>query len=197
MRVRCGVSAHAVNVGADGWLDTAHRVPSPNCDERPAGTAIDTVILHHISLPPEYFSGDAVERLFTNRLDIEAHPYYAQLRDVRVSAHFLVRRHGGLLQFVSCDARAWHAGPSRLLGRDRCNDFSVGIELEGSGRRRFTASQYRRLDILIMALARRYPMRYIAGHSDVAPGRKEDPGPFFDWAALQPVLRRAGIERPF
>lgn len=183
-------------VDADGWLDAARRVPSPNCDDRPGGE-IDTVIVHHISLPPEYFTGNAIERFFTNQLDLHAHPYYERLRDVQVSAHFLVRRHGGLLQFVSCARRAWHAGASRLLRRDRCNDFSIGIELEGSSTRPFTPSQYRRLDELVSALARRYPLRYIAGHSDVAPGRKDDPGPHFDWHALKPTLVLAGIERPF
>ena len=180
-----------------GWLDAARRVPSPNCDGRPEPARVDTVIVHYISLPPERFSGDAIERLFTNRLDPAAHPYYARLRDVRVSAHFLLRRHGGLLQFVSCRQRAWHAGASRLLGRERCNDFSIGIELEGSSERPFTPSQYRRLEHLVAALARRYPLRLIAGHSDVAPGRKDDPGPQFDWQALQPTLLLTGIERPF
>jgi AmpD protein len=184
-------------VDEEGWLDVAQRVPSDNFDRRPPGTAIDTVIVHHISLPPEYFRGDAIERLFTNRLDCAAHPYYAKLRDLRVSAHFLLRRHGELLQFVSCEQRAWHAGPSRLLDRERCNDFSIGIELEGSSERPFTRSQYRRLDALVASLARRYPLRFIAGHSDVAPGRKPDPGPLFDWSALRPALRRAGIRRPF
>lgn len=186
-----------LEVGHDGWLAGVRRVPSPNCDARPAGTAIDTVIVHHISLPPERFQGDAVERLFTNSLDHAAHPWFERLRDVRVSAHLLVRRHGGIVQFVSCDQRAWHAGPSCLLGRDRCNDFSIGIELEGSSLRPFTASQYRRLESLLASLAQRYPLALIAGHSDVAPGRKEDPGPFFDWRALAPVLRATGIRRPF
>ena len=183
-------------VDGEGWLEPARRVPSPNCDDRPA-PVVDTVIVHYISLPPEHFSGDAIERFFTNRLEHRAHPYFERLRGVHVSAHFLIRRHGGVLQFVSGDRRAWHAGPSRLLQRERCNDFSIGIELEGSGERPFTGSQYRRLGGLVAALARRYPLRYIAGHSDVAPGRKDDPGPFFDWQALQPTLLLAGIERPF
>ena len=186
-----------IEVGGDGWLAGVRRVPSPNRDERPPASVIDTVIIHHISLPPERFQGDAVERLFTNTLDPAGHPWFERLRDVRVSAHLLVRRHGGLVQFVSCDERAWHAGQSRLLERERCNDFSIGIELEGSSLRPFTASQYRRLEALLVALARRYPLALIAGHSDVAPGRKEDPGPFFDWQALQPVLRATGIRRPF
>ena len=141
--------------------------------------------------------GDAVERLFTNTLDHATHPWFERLRGVRVSAHLLVRRHGGVVQFVSCDQRAWHAGQSQLLGRERCNDFSIGIELEGSSLRPFTASQYRRLEGLLGALARRYPLTLIAGHSDVAPGRKEDPGPLFDWQALAPILRATGIRRPY
>ena len=186
-----------MKVDGEGWLDSARRVSSPNCDARPAGVVADTLVIHHISLPPEHFIGDAVERLFTNRLDLEAHPYYARLRDVHVSAHFLLRRRGELLQFVSCRQRAWHAGPSRLLERERCNDFSIGIELEGSSARPFTATQYRRLVKLIAALRQAYPLRFIAGHSDIAPGRKEDPGPLFDWRRLEAVLRLTGIERPF
>jgi AmpD protein len=180
-----------------GWLDRARRVPSPNCDERPPASVIDTLVVHHISLPPEHFSGDAVERFFTNRLDCGSHPYFQQLRDVHVSAHFLLRRHGELLQFVRCDQRAWHAGVSRLLEREACNDFSIGVELEGSSRRPFTRAQYRRLAALVEVTARRYPIRFIAGHSDIAPGRKDDPGPFFDWRELGAVLQATGIERPF
>jgi AmpD protein len=181
----------------EGWLDGARRAPSPNCDARPPGMAVDTVVIHYISLPPERFSGDAVERFFTNRLDTAAHPYFRQLVDVRVSSHFLLRRRGELVQFVGCELRAWHAGTSRLLERERCNDFSIGIELEGSSARPFTQAQYRRLRTLLQALRQRYPLRFIAGHSDIAPGRKEDPGPFFDWRQLRPMLRLTGIERPF
>jgi N-acetyl-anhydromuramoyl-L-alanine amidase len=186
-----------MRVDSEGWLAGARRVESPNCDARPAATVIDTLVIHHISLPPEYFIGDAIERLFTNRLDPQAHPYFERLREVHVSAHFLVRRRGELLQFVSCEQRAWHAGASRLLERERCNDFSIGIELEGSSARPFTKTQYRRLEQLVVALRRRYPLRFIAGHSDIAPGRKDDPGPHFDWRRLRPALRLSGIERPF
>ena len=186
-----------MKVDAQGWLDRARRAPSPNFDARPPGTAIDTLVIHHISLPPERFSGDAIERFFTNRLDCSAHPYFEQLRELRVSSHFLLRRRGELLQFVGCEARAWHAGASRLLERERCNDFSIGIELEGSGRKPFTRAQYRRLATLIGALRALYPLRFIAGHSDIAPGRKDDPGPFFDWGELAQALLLAGIERPF
>lgn len=180
-----------------GWLPAARRVPSPNEDARPDGVAIDTIIIHHISLPPGYFSGEAIEQLFTNRLDRDADPSFAAIADLRVSSHFLIRRHGGLVQFVAMPRRAWHAGVSRLLDRDRCNDFSIGIELEGDSRRPFTPSQYRRLDALLVELARRHPLRWIAGHSDIAPGRKVDPGPQFSWAALASVMATTGLLRPF
>lgn len=179
------------------WLPGARNVPSPNADERPAGTTIDTIILHYISLPPEHFSGDAVTRLFTNRLDCTADPYFEGLAGLRVSSHFFLRRHGELLQFVHPEKRAWHAGVSQLLDRERCNDFSIGIELEGSSQRPFTEAQYRRLAALLVNLCAVYPIRYIAGHSDVSPGRKEDPGPYFAWSRLQPVLDRLGVIRPF
>ena len=180
-----------------GWLPGARKVPSPNADDRPDGTVVDTVIVHHISLPPGHFAGDAIERLFTNRLDRDADPSFAPVADLRVSAHFLIRRHGGLVQFVATSRRAWHAGVSRLFDRERCNDFSIGIELEGDGRRPFTPSQYRRLEALLVELARHHPLRWIAGHSDIAPGRKFDPGPRFAWSALAPVMARTGLVRPF
>ena len=179
------------------WLSNMRVIDSPNHDARPEGIAIDTVILHYISLPPEHFTGDAVEALFTNRLDVTAHPYFAGLAGVRVSSHFFLRRHGELVQFVHPDLRAWHAGVSRLLDRERCNDFSIGIELEGSSQRPFTESQYRRLEKLLAALFQAYPIRYIAGHSDVAPGRKEDPGPWFQWSRLKSLLDAHGVVRPF
>jgi N-acetyl-anhydromuramoyl-L-alanine amidase len=166
---------------AQGWYRPARRVPSPNFDPRPPGTAIDLLVIHHISLPPGRFSGDAVERLFTNRLDCGTHPAFGALEGLRVSAHFLVRRRGELRQFVGCEARAWHAGTSAFRGRARCNDFSIGIELEGDGEHRFTDAQYRVLSRLARALAVRYPLSHAAGHSDIAPGRKVDPGPHFDW----------------
>ncbi|OJX06799.1 MAG: N-acetylmuramoyl-L-alanine amidase [Burkholderiales bacterium 70-64] len=180
-----------------GWLAGARRVPSPNFDARPPGTAIDLLVVHHISLPPGRFSGDAVERLFTNRLDPHADPSFEALRGLRVSAHFLIRRRGELLQFVAADARAWHAGASRFMERERCNDFSLGVELEGDGEHRFTEPQYRRLARLIAVLRERHPLRWIAGHSDIAPGRKSDPGPTFDWARVLAAPEAAGLERPF
>jgi AmpD protein len=155
--------------------------PSPNFNERPAGE-VSLLVIHNISLPPGEFGGDAIEALFLNRLDCDAHPYYqSHLRGVRVSAHFLIRRDGELVQFVSCDERAWHAGASEFFGRPRCNDFSIGIELEGADDVPFDAAQYATLGVLARTLAARYPIDAVAGHSDVAPGRKTDPGPHFDW----------------
>jgi AmpD protein len=180
-----------------GWYRRARRVPSPNRDARPAEAVVDLLVVHHISLPPGRFSGDSVERLFTNSLDCAAHPALAGLEDVRVSAHFLIRRRGELLQFVPCGERAWHAGASCFLGRERCNDFSIGIELEGTGERRYTDAQYRVLARLTRALAARWPLRYLAGHSDIAPGRKTDPGPSFDWIRYESMLKGSGLERPF
>ena len=164
-----------------GWWHKARRCESPNFGVRPAGMVIDLVLIHSISLPPGQYGGDAIERLFTNRLDWDAHPYYEQIRGMQVSAHFLVRRDGELLQFVSCDDRAWHAGTSVWRGRADCNDFSIGIELEGLEGEVFEAPQYKALTGLVKALARRYPVASAAGHEHVAPGRKQDPGAGFDW----------------
>jgi len=167
-----------------GWARGAVRVPSPNHDARPPGVVPTLVVVHGISLPPGEFGGDGIVKLFTNALDPAAHPYYAAIAHLRVSAHFLVRRDGALVQFVSCDERAWHAGVSAWRGRERCNDFSLGIELEGADDVPYTARQYARLAALLRALARRYPLDAAVGHSDVAPGRKTDPGPAFDWTRL-------------
>jgi len=172
----------------EGWLSGVRRVRSPNADARPDGTGVTLVVVHGISLPPGRFGGDAIERLFTNRLDPRAHPYYATLRDLRVSAHFLIRRDGALTQFVSCADRAWHAGASRWNGRERCNDYSIGIELEGADDRPYTAKQYARLAALLRRLRRSWPIEDVAGHSDVAPGRKTDPGPSFDWKRLRRLI---------
>lgn len=163
-------------------------IPSPNCDARPADEIVSLLVVHAISLPPGEFGGKAIERLFTNCLDPTEHPYYATICDLRVSAHFLVRRDGGLVQFVPCALRAWHAGASAWSGRERCNDFSVGVELEGCDEQPFEAVQYRRLAALIGALRRRYPLRDVVGHADIAPGRKTDPGPCFDWPLLHALL---------
>ncbi len=175
----------------DGWLATARHCPSPNFGLRPEGVAIDLVVIHSISLPPGQYGGDAIERLFTNRLDWDAHPYFTAIRGLEVSAHFLVRRDGELLQFVSCDARAWHAGASAWRGRVDCNAFSIGIELEGLEGERFEVVQYDALTRLIAALRTRYPIAAIAGHEHIAPGRKNDPGAGFDWARIraEPTLR--------
>ncbi len=171
-----------------GWLGGARRIASPNCDERPDGTRISLLVVHNISLPPGTFGGDAVERLFTNRLDPQAHPFYETIRDHRVSAHFFIRRDGSLVQFVPCERRAWHAGVSTWKGRERCNDFSIGVELEGTDTRPYTKRQYARLARLVTTLRSRYPIADLAGHSDVAPGRKTDPGPAFDWRRLRTLL---------
>ncbi len=176
--------ARRLTLDADGLASIACQVASPNFDRRPDGAVVSLVVIHGISLPPGRFGGRAVELLFTNRLDPAAHPYYAQLEGVRVSAHFFVRRDGRLLQFVPCAMRAWHAGVSTWKGRERCNDFSVGIELEGADDLPYAGAQYAMLARLLKALRRRYPIADVVGHSAVAPGRKTDPGPAFDWARL-------------
>lgn len=180
----------------DGWFDAARRCESPNFGPRPDAVAIDLALVHSISLPPGEYGGDAVERLFTNRLEWDAHPYYRQIRGLEVSAHFLIRRDGELLQFVSCDARAWHAGASVWRGRSDCNDFSVGIELEGLEGELFDAAQYGTLAGLIAALRQRYPIAAVTGHEQVAPGRKSDPGAGFDWARLRTLLRSTAPDFP-
>lgn len=181
----------------EGWLHGAVQLESPNFDTRPQAMAIDTLLMHFISLPPGVFSGDAIERLFLNRLTAADDPRLSSLADLRVSAHLLVRRRGEVVQFVATGHRAWHAGPSRLLDRTRCNDFSIGIEMEGDGEHRFTEPQYRRLAQLIGLLRARHPLRWIAGHEDVAPGRKQDPGPFFNWARVLSSPEATGLVRPF
>lgn len=175
-----------------GWLRTARRVDSPNFGPRPAGIDIALVVIHNISLPPGEFGGPWIEDLFLNRLEAGAHPYFATIADMQVSAHFLIRRDGELVQFVSVEDRAWHAGASCWQGRENCNDFSVGIELEGCDDQPFTAEQYASLWPLLEALHQAYPLQSVAGHSDIAPGRKTDPGACFDWSALRarvPALR--------
>mgnify|MGYP001616727317 CR=1 FL=1 len=172
-----------------GWWAHARQCRSPNFGPRPAGSAITLALIHSISLPPGEYGGDGVERLFTNRLDWDAHPYYQGIRGMQVSSHFFIRRDGQAVQFVSCDDRAWHAGRSHWQGQDDCNDFSVGIELEGLEGGSFECAQYNTLVGLVRALAVHYPLRQIAGHEHVAPGRKADPGPGFDWRALQAALQ--------
>jgi AmpD protein len=167
-----------------GWLNAARHAPSPNCDARPEGAAIELAVIHGISLPPGEFGGDGVERLFTNTLDWDAHPYFGEIRGLEVSSHFFIRRDGELVQFVPCALRAWHAGASNWNGRERCNDFSVGIELEGADDTPYTDAQYARLDALLAALKATYPIQAVVGHSDIAPGRKTDPGLAFEWDRL-------------
>lgn len=183
--------AHSLVITDKGLVEGVRYVPSPNCDDRPDGAAIDLLIIHNISLPPGEFGGQGIIDLFTNRLDSAAHPYYALIADRRVSAHFLIRRDGEVIQFVPCGNRAWHAGASDWRGRSRCNDFSIGIELEGSDDMPFEAAQYEALAKLTRALRARYPIADIAGHSDIAPGRKTDPGPLFDWTRYRKMLNEA------
>jgi AmpD protein len=163
-------------------------VASPNHDERPPGTEVTLVVLHCISLPPGEYGGEAIEQFFTNRLDPDAHPYFREIRDLRVSSHYLVRRDGEVIQFVAPERRAWHAGASSWRGRSRCNDFSIGIELEGTEEDTFADAQYDALVALLHELQLKFPLRDVAAHSDVAPGRKTDPGPRFDWARLFSAL---------
>lgn len=168
-----------------GWLAMARHVPSPNFGPRPERMPIDMVVVHSISLPPGVYGGLEVEQLFTNQLDWSAHPYFEQIRGAEVSAHFYIRRDGELIQFVSVLDRAWHAGRSSWQGRDNCNDFSIGVELEGLEDHPFDPPQYETLQKLIMALKQQWPIATVVGHEHVAPGRKNDPGKAFDWKGLQ------------
>ncbi len=187
-------SAQVATAGRScGWLPSARALPSPNFDGRPSDAPIDLLVIHAISLPPGQFGGPYIEQLFTNRLAVDAHPYFASIDGLRVSAHFLIPRDGQLIQFVDVFARAWHAGDSMWLGRTRCNDFSIGIELEGCDELPFTAVQYTSLARLLEELFALLPTLGVAslvGHSDIAPARKTDPGPHFDWAHLRQLLSR-------
>lgn len=176
-----------------GFLEGARQVPSPNCDDRPAGTQVELVVVHGISLPPGEFGGPWIEALFTNTLDPAAHPYFRELQGLRVSAHLLVRRSGEIVQYVPFQRRAWHAGLSSFQGRTRCNDFSIGIELEGTDTVPYTDAQYHYLAQVLAALMQAYPAiarGRIVGHCEVAPGRKTDPGAAFDWGRLHGLLAR-------
>jgi AmpD protein len=184
--------ATPLHVDDAGIATAAQQIASPNCDERPFDTVVSLIVIHGISLPPGEYGGDGIAALFTNRLDPAGHPYYATLAALRVSAHFLVRRNGTLLQFVPCKRRAWHAGASCWNGRERCNDYSIGIELEGTDDDGYADAQYTTLARLIRALKRRYPVEDVVGHNDIAPGRKTDPGPAFDWARLRTLLEMRG-----
>jgi AmpD protein len=172
-------------VDAQGIVRRARQIPSPNCDERPPRTPIVLLVVHNISLPPDQFGGEDILRLFTNRLDPQSHPSYASLRNLEVSSHFLIRRTGELIQFVPCLQRAWHAGVSRWRGREHCNAFSIGIELEGCDTQPFEDAQYEVLTALADSLYQAYPIQAMVGHSDIAPGRKTDPGPCFDWGRIR------------
>lgn len=176
---------------ADGLLDAAQQRPSPNCDDRPPGMAPELIVVHNISLPPGRFGGPHIDHLFTNRLDPAADPFFAEIAGLRVSAHLLIRRDGELVQYVPFHRRAWHAGVSRWAGRERCNDFAVGVELEGTDTEPYAPVQYTQLAAVIRALLAAYPTLdagRIAGHCDIAPGRKSDPGPAFDWEYLRALL---------
>ncbi|WP_430623892.1 1,6-anhydro-N-acetylmuramyl-L-alanine amidase AmpD [Marinimicrobium locisalis] len=168
----------------DGWLASARHCPSPNCNDRPADATVSLLVVHNISLPPGEFGSGYIEAFFCNQLPVERHPYFQQIRDLKVSAHLLIDREGNAIQFVPFERRAWHAGRSAFQGREECNDFSIGIELEGSDHIPYTDAQYRRLAEVAGLLLSRYPAltpERITGHSDIAPGRKTDPGPAFDW----------------
>lgn len=171
-------------INQQGTITSAKQINSPNHDDRPNLCDPDMVVIHNISLPPRQYDGNGITELFTNQLNPDEHPYYAEIHTAKVSAHFLIRRDGELIQFVPCNKRAWHAGVSQWQQRERCNDFSVGIELEGCDFETFEAAQYATLNKLIASLKETYPIQHIVGHSDIAPGRKTDPGPFFDWTKM-------------
>lgn len=180
-------------INAEGWCEGVLHCVSPHIDARPQDSVIDLLVIHNISLPPGQFGGSEIIDLFCNRLDTSRHPALAELAGVRVSSHFLIRRDGQIIQFASCLARAWHAGLSRFAERERCNDFSIGIELEGSDFTPFCEPQYQSLLQLSQALSQRYPLQAVCGHQHIAPTRKTDPGPYFDWqryqAQCQPTLQ--------
>lgn len=183
-------------IDADGWCPQAARYDSPNFDARPAGSEVELLVVHNISLPAGHFGGPHIADLFSNRVDFSAHASFSHLRALTVSAHFLVRRDGAVLQFVSCNARAWHAGQSRFGAREHCNDFSVGIELEGSDFVAFAPAQYDALAALTLALAARYSLAAVQGHEHIAPGRKSDPGACFDWQLYAGRLAECAANAP-
>ncbi len=174
----------------DGQLIGARQIPSPNFNQRPAQTEIQLIVVHNISLPPSQFGGGYIEQFFQNQLDWSVHPYFQTIQGMQVSAHLLILRTGEVLQFVNLNDRAWHAGRSSYLGKKECNDYSIGIELEGSDDQAFEAAQYTALVQVTACLQAHYPntAQHLAGHSDIAPGRKTDPGPYFDWAAFRAQL---------
>lgn len=185
-------SEPAAPLWTNGWYRFAHVLPSPNFGPRPQSVLVDLIVIHSISLPPGEFGNGQVQRLFMNELDWDAHPYFQSIRGMQVSSHFFITRQGNLWQFVSCNERAWHAGPSRYRGRDNCNDDSIGIELEGLEGSVFKSAQYETLSSLCGALVSSYPIAHVAGHEHIAPGRKFDPGGGFDWPQL---ARATGCEK--
>lgn len=174
-----------IQINSEGIFTEAKFIASSNVDARPSPEDISLIVIHNISLPPRQYGGNGVIELFTNQLNPDEHPYYAEIAHLKVSSHFFIRRDGELIQFASCNDRAWHAGASNWQGRERCNDFSIGIELEGSDFEVFEPMQYETLETLISSIKARYPIQAITGHSDIAPGRKTDPGSFFDWARIK------------
>jgi AmpD protein len=194
MSIEAVAGSASIGNGTEGWLPGARRAPSPNCDLRPPDTRVDLLVIHGISLPPGEFGGPWIDDLFQSRLDPDAHPYFRGIACLRVSAHLLIRRDGELIQYVPLTHRAWHAGPSCFRGREQCNDFSIGIELEGADDVPYADRQYEVLGETIKAVVGRYPSitpDRIAGHSDIAPGRKTDPGPAFEWGRLKGLAMRA------
>jgi AmpD protein len=180
-----GPAGSTAILDSQGWLKHVRHLPSPNCDARPDGTSVRLIVIHNISLPPGIFDGNAVIELFTNQLDWDTHPYFQAIRGLRVSAHFFIRRDGEPIQFVPCGMRAWHAGVSSWRGHEQCNDFSIGIELEGTDDLPFAEAQYDTLTALVRTLREAYPIEAVTGHANIAPGRKTDPGPHFDWRRLE------------
>ena len=173
-----------IQINSDGICSEAKFIASPNIDARPNAEDISLIVIHNI-LPPKQYGGNGVIDLFSNQLNPDEHPYYAEIAPLKVSSHFFIRRDGELIQFASCNDRAWHAGASNWQGRERCNDFSIGIELEGSDFEAFEPMQYETLESLITSIKTRYPIEAITGHSDISPGRKTDPGPYFNWSRIK------------
>lgn len=195
-RYYCGAE-HRDSLSQKGWWGKAQWSASTNFDDRPADTEIDLVVIHHISLPPGQFGGRHIVDFFQNNLDTKAHPYFEEIANQKVSSHFFIDRKGKTTQLVSINKRAWHAGPSDFFGRERCNDFSIGIELEGDDESLFTNEQYLALAELVGILDQKYPKTQFAGHSDIAPNRKTDPGKSFDWARIQVLAKLAENKLPF
>ena len=195
-RFYCG-PAHLKLLNKEGFLGSCKQVLSNNYDQRPENAVVDTIVIHHISLPEGKFGGHAIEDFFCNRLNPKDDPYYPTIIDLQVSAHFLIKRDGEVVQFVSTLQRAWHAGASTLMGRERCNDFSIGVELEGTGEVPFEQKQYQVLQQLIQTIQVQHPISAIVGHSDISPGRKQDPGKYFDWQYFQKISQIPEQKFPF